>query len=658
MEEEIINPTDVKEWQIAITRQLKEFKEKWWDKADKVIDRYKDKRNLQGDNRKRFNILWSNVETLKPALYANPPKPEIGRRFKDKDPVGRQASMVLERAISYAIDAYDFDGEIKSDVEDYLLPGRATARVRYKPTYGEEVTPKNRLLAIEEGFYDAEGNAYGEEQITFDEQGPFIPGEPYEPVLYEEAVCEYVYWKDFIHGPAKRWNDVPWVGFRATMTRDELIERFGPTIGTKIKLDCSYKKDDDDEYEKDDMASIWEIWDKKRRKVIWVSLYYKDSVLDESDPPLNLHGFFPCPKPLFSVKTNDSMMPIPEYCMYQDQADEIDSLTARISILIKAVRVAGAYPGSQKDTLQQILMESGDNTLVPVDNWAMFAERGGLNGMISWVPIDQIVSTIVQLYQAREQTKQELYEITGIADLLRGASDPNATATAERIKGQFATLRISDRQEAVSEFIRDLLRLKAEVMCEHFEAQTLQMMTGLTVDDQVMQLLRNDALRTFRIDIETDSTLRADEEMDKRSRIEFLEAITNFLQTLLPMAQEVPELGPLFGQMILFGVRGFKAGRQLEEQIEQALELLEQKAQQAQQQPPQPDPKQIESQAKAQKIQQDMQLDQAKFQNQTQLDKAKLQHESQIKEAEFGLKQQEVEQDMEIQRIKARLGQL
>lgn len=664
---------DVKDWICAIQLQMNRSQKKWWKKADKVVKRYRDERETEGDSSKRFNILWSNTETLKPALYANIPKPEVARRYKDADPTGRQASEILERALSYSVDAYDFDGEVRSAVEDYLLPGRATIRVRYKPTYGEEVQPKTRLIAIEEGFFHEDGMPVSpDSEIVFDEEGAFLPGEPYTPVVYEEAECEYVYWKDFLCGPGKRWNDVNWVAFAAYMDRNELVDRFGEK-GRLIKLDC--KPDDLDrseKYEKYNMehkAKIWEIWDKRTRTVRWVSETYENDFLDAGPPPLDLNGFYPCAKPLYAVKTNNSMDPIPEFCEYQDQANEIDVLTRRISKLVPQIKVCGAYPGESKETLGRLLTEGTENQLVPVDSWAMFAERGGIQGMISWMPIDQVVSAVLRLYEAREQTKQELYEITGIADIIRGASNAAETATAQRIKGQFATLRLSDRQKQISFFVRDLLRLKAEVMCEHFSEQTFAMMTGIMPTPEVMDLFRNDPARGFRIDIETDSTLMADEEMDKKSRIEFLEATTNFIGTLMPIAEQAPALAPLFGEMILFGVRGFKAGRQLEESVEKALETMQQQAQQAQQQPPQPDPKQIEAQAKAQKMQQDMQMEQAKFQSEEQrkqaelqsdiqLDQQRLANDARVQDQELALKRYEVEEDLELQRLKARLGNL
>lgn len=159
-------------------------------------------------------------------------------------------------------------------------------------------------------------------------------------------------------------------------------------------------------------------------------------------------------------------------------------------------------------------------------------------------------------------------------------------------------------------FARDLLRLKAEVVAEHFAPQTLQLMTGLEVNEETMALLRNDALRSFRIDIETDSTIQPDEQADKEARVEFLNTASSFLERAIPAFQQMPELGPLMGQMLMFGIRGFRAGRELEEAFEQSMEAIGQRQQQ-QGQEQQPDPAAM---AKAQEAQQKMQIEQQKAQ--------------------------------------------
>jgi len=119
-----------------------------------------------------------------------------------------------------------------------------------------------------------------------------------------------------------------------------------------------------------------------------------------------------------------------------------------------------------------------------------------------------------------------------------------------------------------------------------------------------LQLLRNDRMRSFRIDIETDSTIAVDETADKQAATEFLTAMGNYMASSLPMAQQAPELLPVIGQGAVFLARRFRAGRQLEGSIEASFQALEQRAAQlAQKQPQDPAAQQqaAEAQADAQK---------------------------------------------------------
>lgn len=576
--------------------------EKWEKKASKIEERYKDERSEYESEIKRFNILWSNIETLRPAVYARTPKPVVVRRFKDQDPIGKETSEILERALEYAVDVYDFDDVMRSVVEDRLIPGRGVARVLYEPIMTKAIG---------------------------------MDGEEYEEVAYEEVTCEYVHWKDFRHGAARKWTQVPWVAFRTYLTKDELVKRFG-NVAHKIPL--NYKPegcdDDDEQFKK---AKIWEIWSKTDKMIYWVAEDYH-TILDESEPYLNLHGFFPCPKPLLGTTTNSSLIPVPDYCEYQDQAEELDTLTARIASLLESLKVAGVYAADSPE-LERLLDEGSENQLIPVANWAMYAERGGIDGMVSWFPLDQVAQTAINLYEAREKTKQELYEITGLADIIRGASNSAETATAQRIKGQFATLRLSDTQDQVAKFAQQLIALKAEVIAEHFSPQTLQLMTGRQVTPEIMELMRNDALRTFRIDIETDSTIKIDEQEDKEARVEFLNTATGFLERALPAYQATPALGPLLKEMLMFGIRGFKAGRELEAAFEQSMGQLGQ-----QQQQQQTDPK---AEAEAAKMQQDMQIAAEKAKNDIQISSVKAQQEIQQNQMEHQVDMQKGLLDVE-----------
>ena len=57
----------------------------------------------EGDQKQSFAILYSNTETLAPAVYNSRPIPRVDRRFKDSDPVGKLASDAGTRLLKYLI---------------------------------------------------------------------------------------------------------------------------------------------------------------------------------------------------------------------------------------------------------------------------------------------------------------------------------------------------------------------------------------------------------------------------------------------------------------------------------------------------------------------------------------------------------------------------
>lgn len=433
----------------------------------KIVKRYRDERALTGKQGARFNILWANVETLKPILYGRTPKPDVERRHKDSDPLARLGATILERALAYEDDLDEFDEVMAQVVEDVLLPGRGVARVFYEPEFGP----------AEDDPDETPGDETGDEGPTF------------KPLAAERASIRYVFWEDYRESPARKaWHEVWWVAYRSYMTRDELVKRFGKETGDKVTLDYSPKGlgeggDSDqsgplaDAFKK---AEIWEIWDRSKKEAVWIAPGTPDEALDTKSDPLGLPGFFPSPNPLVATTTNDRRTPIADFTQYQDQAIELDILTARIDKLQSALKVAGVYAASENSSIQQLIDENTENKLIPVEDWAMFAQdKGGLQGLILWLPIEQIAKVLLQLYDARDRVLRTLYQITGMADILRGETDPNETLGAQQLKSQFATRRITRAQKKVARFVRDLMRLRGYVLARQFQPQALGEMSGL-----------------------------------------------------------------------------------------------------------------------------------------------------------------------------------
>jgi hypothetical protein len=136
----------------------------------------------------------------------------------------------------------------------------------------------------------------------------------------------------------------------------------------------------------------------------------------------------------------------------------------------------------------QAVLTGVENAAIPVQNWQTFIEKGGVKGAVDWLPIKEMADTLMVLAESRERLKQELYEVTGIGDIIRGASDPDETATAQRIKGKFAGLRLEDKKDKVETFCRDAIELMVEVISEHFQPETWKLMTGLQLPDAPLPL--------------------------------------------------------------------------------------------------------------------------------------------------------------------------
>lgn len=606
-----------------------------------------------------FNILWTNTETLRQSVYNSLPQPDARRRYQDDDPLGKAVGDVLTRALEFAQDTYDFDGLIKGDVLAMLLPGRAVSRVRYVPdiraTGGESVDPDG------------------------DSQEP----DAYEEIAWEQVICEKVQWDDFrILCAAKTWDEVSAVAFRHRLTREDCIEKFGEDIGKAIPLD--FVDDDDVKKSKErdlfKTAEVWEIWDKDAKQVLFICPAYENPCKIQSDP-LGLQGFFPIPRPLYAIENDQSLIPAALYTQYEQQAKELNRVSARINKLIEGLKSRGIYDA----TLSELdgLTEAGDNILLPAKNVTALLERGGLEKAIWMMPIETAASVLKELYVQRDATKQVIYEITGIADIMRSASDPRETYGAQQIKTQWGTQRLQRMQKEVQRYIRDLIRLKAEIISEKFQPETLEAMTliklpheqqvqaqyqqsiaqwqqaavqaqqqGLPIPSQpsapsvitwekVVVAMRNDATRTYRIDIETDSTLSATQDSDMAGLKDLLAGITQFIQGIGPAVQAGAV--PMDAVKAIIGVvtRRAKMGTAVEDAL--------QKFQQPQ---PQPDPSQAkilaEQQAQQQQIAHEQQIEQFKAQM------ADQQHQRQLA-ADLQAKQQETEFQLQMEQHKQQM---
>lgn len=614
----------------------------------------------------QFNIVYSNTETLGPAVYNNTPRPVVQRRFRDKDKLGGMAAQTTTRMLAYLQDTGDedypdFDDLMKPAILGALLPGRGVTRFKYE-------------AKIEQGEAPADG------------------GEAPAKVTYEIVCGEDVPWDRFLCGYAKTWKKLGWIGFVHDMTFEELEQNFGADIARNVPMGEGAEDEVEDgtgqrglfggkpeDTGRLRLSRVYEIWDKVHRKVLFLCEGYKLGPLKEVDDPLQLQGFFPCPQPLQFYAKLSSLTPTNLWMAYKEQAKELNAITIRIRKIVNALKVRGFYDATVAG-IEQVL-QADDNVLIPLENAATItSQKQKIADALHLLPIEQLVTVVQQLYLAREQCKQVIYEITGISDILRGASVASETATAQNIKNQWGTLRLKRMQREVMRYTRDCLRIMAEIGVTKFSVETMQKITGLgyvteevkqqaaaaiqqaqhqaginpqaggqgqpqlppelqeaatsTSWEEVMALLKDDQLRNFRVDIETNSTVDVEATEDKEAIGELLNAIAQFLSGAGPLVEQGILPFEAAKTILLSVVRRFRFGTEVEDQI-------------AQMAPPQPkaDPAVEKAKLEQQKMQQQMEVDQQK----AQIELQKMQAEVEMEKQRMELEKQKMQ--MELQKM-------
>lgn len=593
--------------------------DKWEKRAENIVGRYRDDKRKR-DTETRVNYLWANVQTLVPACFSRVPQPDVSRRFRDNDPVGRVAALILERALDFAVQHYaDYRTTMDQSVTDRFLGGRGTAWVRYEPIF--------KPLQVTE---DAENE------------------EPQEQLDYECCRADYVAWKDFGHEVARTWEEVTKVWRKVYMSEKAVIKRFGKEIAKKVPYDQApeeQKRQNDKPVKK--QACIYELWDKEEKQVIWLCKSLPEPIEVIADP-LQLHDFFPCPRPLYATMTNETLVPVPDFTLYQDQANDLDILADRIDGLCRMLQVKGTYDGSET-ALSRLFTEGTNGTLVPVKNWAAFAEKSGLKGSIDVVDLTPIAQALKIAVEAFAQKKMEMDELSGVIDVMRGNVDPNEKLGQTEMKGATANLRLRKTQESVARYATEILQLMAQIMCSKFDPKTIAAMAAVTqlnpmdqpyieqamallVGEERMQDPEADApnpMLSFRIEIAADSLIQMNEQEEKQSRMELLTAVGQFLEKA---AMAPPPMLPLLVELGKFGVTGFKVGKTIEGAFDQLLDQLKEQAAQPQppQEPPEVQVERMKQEGEQAKLQAQMQAEQVKAQNQMQLEQAKLQQQMEL----------------------------
>lgn len=547
-------------------KAAQKFLDKFHKSAKRINDRYLDKRDANDGNEFRVNLFWSTVQVIMSMLYAQPPKADVKRLYDDfNDEPSRVGSEILERLLNNDVqaDGSTTNAAMRYAIQDWVVVGLGQVWGRYEV--------KTSPMALPDGT-------------------------EFETIDSESAPVDYVHWQDFLYSPARVWEEVRWVARRSFLTREKLVERFGEEVARRVPMTGRDKSSTDGKNEVKmpadpwHKAEVWEIWDKRTKTVYWYTEGC-DVLLDERPDPLGIEGFWPCPQPLVANASTTEMVPRSDYIMAQDQFEQLDEINTRVTWLTRAMKVVGLYDKSAEG-VQRMLNQGVENQLIPVDNWAMFAESGGLKGKVEWLPVAEVAAVIERLLQLREGVKGQIYEVLGISDIMRGNTKASETLGAQQIKAQFGSTRVQLKQFYVAQFVQKALNVKAEIIGRHFQPQVIaeQSNVMMTPDAQfampAIQLIKNPTVSKYRVKVQADSLAYIDRKEENDVRTAALTSMGQFLQQSMGMAEKMPAMAPYLMEILKWYGAGFKGYQEIEGIMDRAIEAMVQEMQQ----PKAPDP--------------------------------------------------------------------
>ena len=618
---------DWKLWERELDN-AKEFRKDFDEEAQDNYDIYENDAKGSGFADERYPIFWANVQTLRPLIYSNLPLADVRRRYASKDAIARLSSIMLERATNYFMETGKASDRLEQARDDGLIVGMGIVKVRF------------------------------EADIITDEEGE-------ENVASKVIKYDFIPYKDYLSSPAKLETLVRWRAYRHMWDRDQLVEQFGKAKGNAVRLESTILESTDDanksEHETFKRAEVWEIWDKTSGKVKFWSDGFTDGLLSDEDDEFNLVDFFPSPDPINMGQVNNSILPVPPYRMYSSQATELNLVVDRIENIVEQIKAGGLYNKVLEAADADGLLNNGDGVYDAVQ----FDPSVNIANLVYTKDIVSLANVLQVLRTYKIELIEEIRDITGISDIVRGTSKASETATAQRLKGNFAISRIQPQQQAMSNFIRDLVRITSELLAENWSGEELAQISNMQILkqsdmderiaqetlarglqpeevekltqilreeqdkviktemavtdqmlDQIETVLRSDKLRGYAIDVETETTVKTDTDKLKQERIEFLNVMSTMIQQFVPLTQAGILPPEAVKAMIGFGSRPFKVGRELEE----AFDMIGQEPPQEEQAPEQPSEAMIDAQLRSR----DLDLKERKNQDDFAIDSAKI----------------------------------
>jgi hypothetical protein len=633
------------------------------------------------DKRCVYPLYWANCQTLEPAFYARTPRVITQREFEIEDDVANTMALISERVGKYHVRNSNFDDVMSSCVGDFIHAARATGQVIYETKIVKQQRRVNLTAqAAEEGAEPAYLNEAGEVhegEVFQDEQGYFTNSE--QDLADEDTQRIYIApagYDEILHTPSARmFSEITEMAYPFRYTRDEAKYKFSPEVLAafpwKQKAERTRKEKnqsvDDALNPADEFMDGYEIYCKQTRFVYWVSESMPYQFLKDPQPdPTKFRDFFPSPPFIIQNKPRKHLYPRPAYIHLRPTLDQLNLMYERVFELIDSVRRRAIVDGDE-DMVR--LLNMGANEFVSAKSLKSIVEKGGLQNMIHFLPVQELVQAISELNALEDRFQNNASQWQGVPDILRGASDPIEALGTQKIKSTAAHDRFKVAKKAVQRLARDFIEMMVDLSLQVFSDQKIARICGyqfMSPDDQArfpaaLAALRNDTERFIRIDIETDSMTFVDEGLKAAQMGQAAATAMNGVRDIVATAKEDPKLARIAMKTLLLTLEQSSDGKQFQDDIKAiSKEIQDELANPPEPGPPPPDyemlkiesnerMKQMELQQKAQGDQFAAQQEQIKEQAAAQVKIQELQvqsqkdaNDAQIRVNELSFKQEEL----------------
>ena len=445
------------------------------------------------------------------------------------------------------------------------------------------------------------------------------------------------------------------------------------------------------------MCEVWEIWDKENKKCHFITFAGDGFVLDTDDDGYSLKNFFPIPMPM-GLNESKRLLPSPLFNKYKNLADDLTDIHDRITSLVQQAKFTGAYTSLVEQSDVENIMNGDDGEFKPLKTTANIddarklvvfkplneiantitilrtekmalksdiQEITGLSDIVRGTSVASETATAQQLKGnfaiSRIQPLQKEVEFT-IRDTLRLLAELAVEKMSINEIIKIVGLKVVDvdlilenakrnidveKEEAIN-----LLDPKQPDFKEKIAMLEQQAQMGLqqTIKDLQKQLkgffielknipklaktIKDDKLRCISIDIETDSTVKIDQNQEKMDRMEYIRTISQTIQQMVPAVQTGVISKDALNEFVIFASKPFKVGRNLENYLKNE-EPVEQK----------PDPQAMMAQAEMQIRQQELQLKAQEITGKLELEQQKVN----VEKAKVLNDQNKFEQQMEFE---------